>query len=438
METNYSVNYEDQRFKDVEQAKDNALTKVDEMYGNMIGNVDQYYNEQINAAQNWADKQAQLQQDRTDFTVEQINQQKAQAQKDYIKEQSGAYVDWQKQSNQYGANAEQMAASGLAGSGFSESSQVSMYNTYQNRVATARESYNNAVLNYNNSIKDAQLQNNAALAEIAYNALQTQLELSLQGFQYKNDLLIAQANARTTTENTYYQRYQDVLAQINSENAMAEQIRQYNEKMLQDQRQFDASLLEDQRQFNETMTFKKEQEAAESTIYTDILKAIQQQNAETPPVQTPAVPEKQTPEQIKAEAGEQSNGSFKDSVANKHTNSTVYIDRVGNLTWDELFKYVKAGKIEQTKDKNGKLKYTWVGDKPVDNPYADEEDDSTSNQPLYIDGHGSVKATAQTVPMTYVDYNGKKQNIKATVYQTKDGKKWIFDPVRYEYVEFTS
>ena len=31
-----------------------------------------------------------------------------------------------------------------------ESSKVSMYNTYQNRVATARDSYNRAVLNYNN------------------------------------------------------------------------------------------------------------------------------------------------------------------------------------------------------------------------------------------------------------------------------------------------
>jgi hypothetical protein len=114
-----------------------------------------------------------------------------------------------------------------------------MYNTYQNRVATARESYNNAVLNYNNAIKDARLQNNSALAEIAYNALQQQLELSLQGFQYKNNLLLEKANKKTELENTYYNRYLDVLDQINKENTLAEEIRQYNEQMALEREKFE-------------------------------------------------------------------------------------------------------------------------------------------------------------------------------------------------------
>ena len=228
---NYSVNYEDERFTQVEADKQEALTELENTYSGMIDNSDQYYQDLINSSKDWADKQSQLQQENTDFTIEQINQQKDQAHKDYVKEQSGAYVDWQKQSNQYGAQAEKMASSGLTNTGFSESSQVGMYNTYQNRVATARESYNQAVLNYNNSIKDAQLQNNDALAEIAYNALQQQLELSLQGFQYKNSLILEQANKKTELNNTYYNRYLDVLNQINTENAMAEDVRQFNETM---------------------------------------------------------------------------------------------------------------------------------------------------------------------------------------------------------------
>ena len=182
MATNYDINYDDERFQQVEAEKQQAITEVDKTYSGMISQSDKYYQDQINASKDWANTQQQLQQDKTDFAIEQIEQQKAQANKDYTKEQSGAYVDWQKQSNKYGVNAEQMASSGMTNTGFSESSQVSMYNTYQNRVATARESYNLAVLNYNNSIKDAQLQNNSALAEIAYQALQQQLELSLQGF----------------------------------------------------------------------------------------------------------------------------------------------------------------------------------------------------------------------------------------------------------------
>lgn len=228
MATNYEINYDDKRFSEVEADKKAALNEVDVTYGNMISQSDQYYQKQIDAAQDWADKQTQLQQEQTDFAIEQIEQQKAQAKQDYTREQSGAYVDWQKQSDQYGTNAEQMAAQGMANTGYSESSQVSMYNTYQNRVAAARESYNRAVLNYDNAIKDARLQNNAALAEIAYQALQAQLELSLEGFQYKNSLILAQADKKLAVENTYYNRYLDVLNQMNTENALAEEVRQYN------------------------------------------------------------------------------------------------------------------------------------------------------------------------------------------------------------------
>ncbi len=224
---NYNIDYNDERFANVETDKQQAMTDLNNTYGGMIENTDNYFDAQIQASKDWADKQAQIQQENTDFTIEKIEQEKDQANKDYLKEQSGAFVDWQKQSNKYGTEAEKMASAGLANTGFSESSQVSMYNTYQNRVATARESYNKAVLNYNNAIKDAQLQNNAALAEIAFSALQQQLELSLQGFQYKNQLILEQANKKVELDNIYYNRYQDILNQINTENALKEDIRQF-------------------------------------------------------------------------------------------------------------------------------------------------------------------------------------------------------------------
>ena len=226
---NYSIDYNDPRFGKVESDKNQALTQLEQTYAGMIGQTDRFYDEQKQLASDWATQQSQIQQQQTDFAIEKIEQEKEQAHKDYLKEQSGAYVDWQKQSNQYGTNAEQMASAGLTNTGFAESSQVGMYNAYQNRVAMARESYNKAVLNYNNSIKDAMLQNNAALAEIAYQALQQQLELSLEGFQYKNQLILEQSNKKIELDNMYYNRYQDVLSQINTENAIKEDIRQYNE-----------------------------------------------------------------------------------------------------------------------------------------------------------------------------------------------------------------
>ena len=270
MATGYSVNYDDKRFAEVESDKKQALRDVEKTYGGMINDAQGYYDAQIEATEEWADKQTALQQQQTDFTIEQIERQKELAEKDYIKEQSGAYTDWKKQSNPFGANAEQMAAQGLSRTGYSESSQVSMYNTYQTRITAARESYTRAVADYDIAIKDARLKNNAVLAEIAYNTLQKRLELSLEGFQYKNTLLMAQADKKQQVEESYYRRYQDVLTQINTENALAEEIRQYNQNYalqlknyeLQQKeyeegvRQFNASLAEQQRQFNVTQANK--------------------------------------------------------------------------------------------------------------------------------------------------------------------------------------
>lgn len=248
--TNYTVNYEDERFKDVEQQEENKLTEVDNQYDEMINQSDKFYQDQIDANKEYTEKQQELQNQQTQLIVDEINQQKEYTEKDYTKEQKGAYVDWRKQSNEYGAEAEQMASNGLQNTGFSESSQVSMYNQYQTRVATARESYVRAVTNYDNAIKEARLQNSSKLAELAYQGLQAQLELALNGFQYKNTLIQAELEAKRKVEADYYTRWQNVLSQINTENALAEQVRQYNER-----------LAEEKRQYDEKMAYQKQRDA---------------------------------------------------------------------------------------------------------------------------------------------------------------------------------
>ena len=234
----YEINYNDQRFADVENAKTQALNEVDKTYGEMIEQSDSFYNDQIQASKDWEEQQKQIQQEQTDFAIEQIEQQKDQAEKDYIKEQSGAYTDWQKQSDQYGANAEKMASQGMSGTGYSESSQVAMYTAYQSRVAAAREAFTRATMDYDNDIKEAMLQNNSVMAQLAYESYQKRLELALAAFQYKNQLIIEQSDKKLQVDSLYYQRWQDVLAQMNTENSLAEQIRQFNESMAEEQRQF--------------------------------------------------------------------------------------------------------------------------------------------------------------------------------------------------------
>lgn len=271
MANEYKVDYDDSRFTQVEAEKNGAMAELEQTYDSMIDKSDSFYQSQIDASKEWAEKQGQLQQEQTDFAIEQIQQQKDQAKKDYTKEQSAAYKDWQKQSNQYGANAEAMAAQGMDKTGYSESSQVSMYNTYQNRVATAREAYTKAVQDYDNAMTEARLQNNATLAEIAANALQQQLELALSGFQYKNQLLLDKVDKKTTMDQMYYNRYQDVLAQINQENAMAEEIRQYNENLAEEKRQYNESL---KAATANGATIKKDDSGEETASEADILKSV--------------------------------------------------------------------------------------------------------------------------------------------------------------------
>lgn len=254
-----AINYDDERFKEVENEKNSAIANTTNEYNKMINESQGFYQQQIDAQKDWANKQSEIQQANTDFAIEKIEQQRKQTEKDYQREQRGAYSDYQKAINEYGANAEQRAASGLQNSGYSESSKISAYNTYQNRYATARESYNNALMNYTNAIKDAQLANSSALATIAYQSLQAQLELSLQGFQYKNTLVQQKMNELNNVNDRYYNRYQNVVSQINTENALAEQIRQYNEslalqkqKAQQEQENWERQFAFTQQQYNDS------------------------------------------------------------------------------------------------------------------------------------------------------------------------------------------
>lgn len=375
-----SVNYNDERFKQVESDKNEALSDLEETYGNMISESEKVYQEQIDASKQWAEEQTKNQNEQTDFAIQQIEQQKEQTEKEYKREQSGAYVDWQKESNRYGANAEYMAANGLAGSGYSESSQVSMYNTYQNRVATAREAFTLAIQNYNNMITEARLQNNAALADIAYKALQQQLEISLAGLQYKNELIREQDSKRLNIENMYHQEYQDVLDQVNLENAQAEEIRQFNAKLAEEKRQFDAKMAEKQRQI-----------ARDS-----------------------------------AGGGGDNSGSKKSIPKIQHLYLTSGQANKANA---------------KSKEGGGGAKFGVNTDYYSGSLNSDAKKYGTfpnGYQPKGISGHGPLKKTGQTIANNTVTLYGQNRTVVQNVWQAEDGTKWYWEGRQNKYIKISS
>ena len=240
-----AVNYEDPRLQAVEDERKDQLTESKEIYNDLIAESERVYKDKAAATEAWEKQQKEVQQEQTDFTIQQLEQQKQQTEKDYIKEQSAAYVDWQKQSGKYGANAEAMAAQGMAGTGYGESSQVSMYNAYQNRVAIAREAFTQAVTDLDTAIASAKMQNNAAMAEIAFNAFQQRLELTLNSLLNRQNLILGLEDKKAQINNTYDNKWLQVLDQLNTEAALVEQQRQFDANLLEEQRQFDAKRDED-------------------------------------------------------------------------------------------------------------------------------------------------------------------------------------------------
>ncbi len=223
-----AVDYNDKRLTQVESDKKVALAEHEKLYDNLSKDVVNQYQGLADSTLKYAEEQKKAQQQLSDLAIQKLENQQANAEKDYIKEQSGAYVDWRKQSNQYGAKAEEMAAQGLTNTGYSESSQVSMYNTYQNRVAVAREAFVRVKADYDIAMAEAKAQNSSILAEIAFNANKEANEYILQGMMYKNQLLTEAADKKLQIESLYHTKYTDVLDQINTENALAEQKRQFD------------------------------------------------------------------------------------------------------------------------------------------------------------------------------------------------------------------
>lgn len=347
------INYNDERLAQVEAEKQGALSEVEGMYDGMIASSDKFYRDQIDASKEWAEKQTQLQQEQTDFTIEQIQQQKDQAQQDYIKEQSAAYVDYQKQSNEYSVGAEQRAASGLSNTGYSESSQVAMYNAYQNRVAITRDALQRTFQNFDNQMAEARLQNNVALAQIVHDNLIRELELELQGFQYGNQLLLEKLNNKLNIDNIYYGREQSVISQINQENALAEQVRQFNEQMAEEKRQANANyalskaqLAEEKRQFDATMAYNKGKSSGSSGgksngDYTDSGKKLVNDSPDNASKQSTKPTGKQAVVAVNTFKGK----TYAETVAHLKKNGAS--DNVSGLLTEEQWKKGRAGYVRK-------------------------------------------------------------------------------------------
>lgn len=411
------MNYDDPRLDAVDEKYDTKISESDELYQDMIDKHDTLIGSQIADWETWKTNQTNLQNEQTDFTIQQIEEQKEQAEKDYIKEQSGSYKDWQKQSDKYGVNAEQMASSGMKGSGYSESSQVAMYNQYQSRVTTAREVHNRSILTYDNNIKEARLQNSSILAEIAYNALVAQNELALTGLQYKNGLILEKANRKLELESMRDKEWYEILKQMNAENS------------------------------NSTTDSDGEDDGTTLPIKPDL---DTDTNADT----------------TDGDAGRDIPVDY---------NSMLALG-VGKLTEPELAELVSQDYVIMTEE-NGRYVFRWSATKEaqkrkqqLENRYKDQVERNIKttidelngiyevDTPYYrgkknVDGyvygtfkngyqpkgvgvHGKLKDSGKTITFTTTTLTGEEKTVTQKVWKAEDGTKWYWDGRYNKYIEY--
>ncbi len=253
----YDVNYDDKRFKDVENEKQSEMNKYNETYDNLINERNNFTKEQQDMVDRWENTQRDIANKNLDYQKDLIEQQRKKTEQAYQDEAKASYIDYQKEVDKYGVSRENVVANGLSNSGYAESSKVGMYNTYQNRLGTARKSMQDAGIEFDNAIRQAQLSNDETLAQNALKALQDKLNIALEGFNYKSEQENNRMNWNYNINNTYYNRYKDVESQINYENETAEKIRQYNENMAYQKEQ---QRLEQER-WEREMEYQRQQDA---------------------------------------------------------------------------------------------------------------------------------------------------------------------------------
>jgi len=190
----------------------------------MMGQQNQYLDRQQEVNQTIIDKGLQK-------TQNEVNRQKTEIDETANKQAKALYTDYQKQANPYGAQAEQLAQTGLNNSGYAESSKVNLYNTYQKNVTSlmtnATKLKAEADFNMNQAYIDADIQ---------------KAQNTLAIYQQKAQLLLTEYDLKQDRVKFDYQKERDRIADEHWEREFALQQQQVNQAQSNWEREYQMSL----------------------------------------------------------------------------------------------------------------------------------------------------------------------------------------------------
>lgn len=140
----------------------------------------------------------------TQMNVDSLERQKLDIEKNAIQTNKALYQDYKKASNPFGQQAENLASQGLGNSGYAETTQANLYNTYQNNITSTLNNARELKADVDFQISQARQNGDITLAQNA-------LEL----YKQKMQLLSEEYDLRNNREQFLYQKQQDALAQKN-------------------------------------------------------------------------------------------------------------------------------------------------------------------------------------------------------------------------------
>lgn len=157
-------------------------------------------------------------------TQNEINRQKEEYEREAQKQGKALYSDYRKQSNPYGATAEQLASQGLNKSGYAETTQSRMYNEYQRNVTT--------LMTETTRLK----------AEADFQMNQAFLDADIQKAQNALAIYQQQAQLAITNYNLRYQKYRDDVSDAQWEKSYQLQLQQAQQNQANWEREYQLSL----------------------------------------------------------------------------------------------------------------------------------------------------------------------------------------------------
>lgn len=177
--------------------------------------IDDLMNQQNNLLNEQQKKQADLINQQTQIQTDELNHEKEKIDKDVNKTTSGLYTNWQKQTNQYGVQAEQLAQQGLANSGYSETTKTALYNTYQKNVTDTLNNARDLKSDYDFKIAQARQQGSVQQAQAAVDLYAQKLQLLTQNYEL-----------RQNREQYLYKQERDKISDNQWQKTFDEQVRQ--------------------------------------------------------------------------------------------------------------------------------------------------------------------------------------------------------------------